>query len=178
MLIKQHIKFEFKLQFNVYYSFGNSYYQNPITHVQFFLNDCYGYVRRAGSPIQYFESLENKYGEWGGGLNGLDLSVDIEKKLVYISELFFGYNYEDIMTEDEFDIKCDEMGYLELYRNNIIESAVMTIENFIHLLTVWGKLLDTMSPFVLLYLDDKDWYDLLAFDSQEAMEEFVADHTK
>ena len=178
MHIKQYEKFKFKPQFNIYWSLGNSNFQNPISHAGRFLLNCYGYVHRAGGPIPFFASLQALNGEWGMGFNELDLSVDMDKKLVYISELSFGYNYKDIMTEEEFYIKCDEMGYLELYKNNIIQSAVMTKDNFIHLLTVWGKFFNTMPPFVLLYLDDKNWYDVLPFDSQEAMEKFITDHTK
>ena len=178
MQIRQYKLFEFEIQNKSYGFFGNLDYQNPITHVQFFLNDCYGYVRRAGGSIPFFASLQAPNGEWGMGFNELDLSVDMENKLVYISELFFGYNYKDIMTEEEFYIKCDEVGYLELYKKNIIESAVMTKDNFIHLLTAWEKLLQDQSPFALLYLNDKGWYDVLPFDFLEAMEKFVADHTQ
>ena len=178
MHIKQYEKFEFKSQFNIYSNFGNSHFQNPISHVQFFLNDCYGYVRRAGGPIKFFANLQAPNGEWGMGFNELDLSVDIKKNLVYISELFFASNYQDIMTEEEFNIKSDEMSSLELYQSNILDSAVMSKDNFIHLLFAWDKILNQTPCFVLLYLDDKDWYDVLPFETQESMEKFIADHTE
>jgi hypothetical protein len=55
---------------------------------------------------------------------------------------------------------------------------MMTKDNIIHLLTIWEKIITQKSNFVLLYLDDKDWYDVLPFDTEEAMEKFLADHTQ
>ena len=81
------------------------------------------------------------------------------------------------MTDDEFNIKYNNMNTLQLCQNNVIDYAVLTKDNFIHLLTKWGNLFKAKEPFVLLYLDDKGWYDVLPFDSLESMNKFAADHT-
>jgi hypothetical protein len=48
-----------------------------------------------------------------------------------------------------------------------------------HILLSWDKIWkDRSIQFILLYQDNKNWYDVLPFESQEAMEIFVADHTK
>jgi len=147
-----------------------------ISYVAIFLYRVNGYVYRAGGPIPFFESLKAANGEWGMTFETIDLNVDIQNNLVYLGEEFDPYEHN--MTEQEFKIKYNNMNALQLCQNNIVDCAVMTKDNFIYLLTVWLKFYDTMPPFVLLYLDDKNWYDLLSFDTQEAMKEFVADHTK
>jgi len=176
MKIQQYKLFEFENKFNEYEFFGNLHYQNPITHVQMFFYYCYGYVYRAGGPMKFFESLKAANGEWGMTFEMVDLNIDIQNNLVYLGEEFDPYEHG--MTEQEFKIKYNNMNALQLCQNNIVDHAIMTKDNFIHLLTVWGKFLDTVRPFILLYLDDTGWYDLLPFDTQEAMEEFVADHTQ
>jgi hypothetical protein len=67
---------------------------------------------------------------------------------------------------------------LQLCQNKISKNAILSKDNFISLLTKWSDFYDVKKSFVLLYLDDKDWYDVLPFDSQETMEKFVADHTQ
>ena len=176
MQIKKYKAFEFEIQRKRYGLFGNLHYQNPISHVQFFLYDCYGYVHRAGGPIQFLNSLKSQYGDWGVTFEMVDLNVDIENNLVYLGEIFDPYEHG--MTEQEFNIKYNNMNALQLCQNNIIDCAVMTKDNFVHLLTNWGKFYHIMSPFILLYLDEKNWYDVLPFDSKEAMDKFVVDHTQ
>ena len=176
MKIQQYKSFEFESKFNEYGFFGNLHYQNSIWYVQMFFHYCYGYVRRAGGPIQFFDSLKHEKSEWGMTFEMVDVNIDPENEYVYLGEVFDPYEHD--MTEQEFKIKYNNMTDLQLCQNNIVDCAVMTKDNFIHLLTAWEKLLNTMSPFVLLYLDDQGWYDLLPFDSKEAMENFVEDHTE
>ena len=40
------------------------------------------------------------------------------------------------------------------------------------------KAVDQKIPFILLYEDENDWYDLLPFNTKESMKQFVTDHTK
>jgi len=148
-----------------------------ISYVAIFLYRVSGHVYRKGGPATFLNSLiirEN--GECGMTFDMVDLNVDIQNNLVYLGEIFD--SYQQNMTDEEFNIKYNSMTALQLCQNNIVDCAVMTKDNFIHLLSAWEKLLNTMSPFVLLYQDDKDWYDLLPFDSQQAMEKFLIDHTK
>jgi len=176
MQIQQYKEFEFKIKRKRYGFFGDFHYQSPISHVQFFLDDCYGYVYRAGGPLPFLNSLSVPNRECGMTFEMVDLNVDMQNNLVYLGEVFDAYEAD--LTDEEFNIKYNNMNALQLCQNNIVDHAIMTKDNFIHLLTVWGKFLDTVRPFILLYLDDTGWYDLLPFDTQEAMEEFVADHTK
>ena len=174
MKIQQYKRFKFDL--SGYELAASSYYQYPIFYVGDFLQAFYGYVNRAGGPIQFFESLRDSRGIWGMTFESVDLNVDIQNNLVYLSEVFGPYEAD--MTDDEFNIKYNNMNALQLCQNNIIDHAVMTKDNFINLLTKWGHFYDTKEPFVLLYFDENNWYDVLPFDTQEAMELFVADHTK
>ncbi len=106
--------------------------------------------------------------------NELDLNIDMEKNLVYIGEMFDPETYN--MTEQEFNSKYNNMNSVQICQNNMVDCVVMTKDNFINLLIVWGQLLETKPPFVVLYIDDNNWYDLLPFDSQETMEFFITDH--
>jgi len=67
---------------------------------------------------------------------------------------------------------------IQLCHEKSLDYNIMTKDNFIYLLTQWNKIVDQLLPFALLYIDENNWYDVLPFDTQEAMEQFVADHTK
>lgn len=62
----------------------------------------------------------------------------------------------------------------------MIDYIILSQENFNKIIINWDKCWESkdVNPFILLYQDDKDWFDILPFESQEAMEKFVADHTK
>ena len=81
-------------------------------------------------------------------------------------------------TTEEIENLLDEENFIELCEIGFLDYVVMTKDNFYHLLLVWDKVLDQAPPFALLYEDDKNWFDVLPFDSKEAMETFVADHTQ
>ena len=174
MKIQQYKPFQFKS--HRYGFIKTTYYQNPISHVELFLHDAYGYVSRAGGPIPFLDSLHAPNGECGTTIEMVDLNVDIKNDLIYLGEVFDPYEHG--MSEQEFNIKYNNMNALQLCQNNIVDCAVMTKENFIHLLNAWKEIWQNQSPFALLYLDDKNWYDILPFDSQQAMEEFIAAHTQ
>ena len=174
MKIIQYKPFEF--QNNEYEYQGMSYYKNPISHVEMFLYYGYGYVFRAGGPIPFLDSLHAPNGECGTTIEMVDLNVDIKNDLIYLGEIFDAYEAD--MTDEEFNIKYNNMNALQLCQNNIVDCAVMTKDNFVHLFNTWEEIWQNQSPFALLYLDDKNWYDVLPFDSQQAMEEFVAAHTQ
>lgn len=86
--------------------------------------------------------------------------------------------YEQNMTEEEFNIKYNNMNTLQLCQHKIIDCAVMTRNQFVELLTIWMYFYTkTTPPFVLLYLDDENEYNLLPFDTQDTMELFIKEHT-
>src|SRR3989339_1560876 len=170
MKIKQYKLFQFKS--NRYGFIKTTYYQNPISHVEMFLHYGYGYVSRAGGPIPFLDSLHAPNGECGTTIEMVDLNVDTQNDLIYLGEVFDAY--EANMTDEEFNIKYNNMNALQLCQNNIADCAVMTKDNFVHLLNAWEKFWENKSPFILLYLDDKNWYNALPFDSQQAMEDFIA----
>lgn len=174
MKIQQYKRFE--LDVDRYSLAANSHYQNPISYVEYFLHYCSGYARRAGGPIPFLNSLRDPNGQDGMTYEMVDLNIDNQNDLVYLGEVFGPY--EENMTDEEFNIKYNNMNALQLCQNNITDCAFMTKDNFINLLTKWSHFYDTKEPFVLLYLDDKNWYDVLTFDTKEVMAKFVADHTK
>jgi hypothetical protein len=70
----------------------------------------------------------------------------------------------------------EDWSYTEICKNNIIPHASMTKDNFAHILTKWDQLWNQKPPYILLYQNDQDWYELEPFQSQETMEQFVADY--
>jgi hypothetical protein len=55
---------------------------------------------------------------------------------------------------------------------------ILTKKNFIHLVLAWQAASNNQSPFLLLYQDEHNWYGIVPFDSQKAMEEFIISNTK
>jgi len=101
----------------------------------------------------------------------VEITIDSQHDLVYISDANDeDYRFHEKNINQSIIIKRCLDG--DLYYN------VLTKNNFFHLISSWTKLLETKSPFILLYLDDKNWYDVLPFESQETMEAFVAAHTQ
>ncbi len=175
MNIKEYRSFEYKMN-NYFILNSTGYYESHISYVGTFLHDSSGRVYRKGGPLPFLDSLHAPNGECGMGFDMIDLNVDTKNNLIYLGEIFDAY--EANMTEEEFNIKYNNMNALQLCQNNIVDCAVMTKDNFVHLLNTWKEIWQNQSPFALIYLDDKNWYDVLPFDSQEAMEEFVAAHTE
>ena len=92
------------------------------------------------------------------------------KNMIYISDLHH-YDYSKMENMSASMI-------IQLCHNNSLSYNTMTKENFIHLMSLWNNLINKLTPLILLYQDDKDWFDVKPFDTQEAMEQFVADHTQ
>ncbi len=175
MNIKQYEKLELKMN-NYRILGGIGRYKNPISYVEMFLNNYSGHVHRMGGPIPFLDSLHAPNGECGMGFDMIDLNVDTKNNLIYLGEIFDAYEAD--MTDEEFNIKYNNMNALQLCQNNIVDCAVMTKDNFVHLFNTWEEVWQNQSPFALLYLDDNNWYGVLPFDSQQAMEEFIAAHTQ
>jgi len=106
----------------------------------------------------------------------INVSIDNESDLVYFSEELDSYEHE--ITTPELDQLAEDGNTIELCRRGIARHITMTKNNFFYLLTAWGRLCEKLPPFALMYEDDKNWFDILPFESKEAMEKFVADHIK
>ena len=106
----------------------------------------------------------------------VDINIDHKRKLTYLSESW--HNYKDKPTTPEIEKLLEEGNFIKLCEAGFLDHITMKKDNFIHILFAWDKILDQQSPFALLYQDDKDWFDVKPFDTQEAMEQFVADHTQ
>ena len=66
---------------------------------------------------------------------------------------------------------------LEHFQEGILGSVHLSTDNFFYILRTWDKYLEEKPPFLLLYQDENDWFDLMPFDSKAAMEIFVQEHT-
>ena len=144
--------------------------QGELYWITMFLNYGFSTIRRCG-VLNFIE----KY-KYGMLFEDVNLNIDNENDLVYFSESY--YTYENKPTTPEIEELLEKEDFIQLCKIGFLDYVVMTKENFIHLLLAWDKIINQLPPFALLYLDDKNWYDVLPFDSQEAMEKFVADHTK
>jgi len=177
MKIQQYKLFQFKTQFNRYGNVAHSYYQNPISYVESFLYDVYGYVYRAGGPKEFLDHfIIRENGSMIGGFNTIEFNLDTVNNIIYVGEIFDAGDLH--MTDAEFNDKFGNMTSLQLCQNKIIDGAIISRNNFIKLLTTWGQLVQKKSAYILLYFDDQNWYDALPFDSKEAMENFIADHAQ
>lgn len=149
------------------------HWEAPISFIYLFFIDGFPHLRLY-KITEFIEKLKTIYKE-GMNFDMIELSMDNENNLAYINEPF-DYSIKEITPE--IDELIESQATVELCRRNFMGYAVMTQENLFHLLLTWEKIVTQRSPFMLIYLDDQDWYDSLSFDSQEVMEKFVADHTK
>ena len=102
---------------------------------------------------------------------GAEVTLDSKNNLIYISDA----------DGDDYRIRTKNLTQdmvLEFCKNKSLESNVITKDNFIHLISSWIEILEQKPLFILLYQDDKDWYDVLPFESQIVMEQFVIDHAQ
>ena len=135
-----------------------------------FLLWLFGYIKRDGI-LKFIE--KNKFGMLFEEVN---LDFDNENSLVYVSESY--HSHDPKHATEEIKALLEEENFIKLCQMGFLDYNVMTKENFIHLLFAWDAILDKLPSFALLYFDDNNWYDVLPFDSQEEMEQFIADHTK
>ena len=140
-----------------------------IFYIRIFLIHC---LRNTSNFINAIQT----YSKDGMSFELLEVNMDNKNNLVYLSECW--YDYKDKPTTPEIDKLLEEDNFIELCKMGFLDYIALTKENFIHLLLTWDKILEQLPPFALLYLDDKNWYDVLPFESQQAMEAFVVTHTK
>lgn len=155
-----------------YYSL-NSINKENITYVAFFLFDVFPSLKRSG--ISNFINELNSFEPDGIEFELVGLDVDQATNLIYISETYNDYKKRAI-TNLELNNLMNKVITLEFCKKNLIKYAVMTKENFIHLLLKWEQLIISLPLYILLYRDDKNWYDVLPFEAEETMRQFVDDH--
>ncbi|MGZ6254961.1 MAG: hypothetical protein ACXWL5_03165 [Candidatus Chromulinivorax sp.] len=177
MQIEQYQTFKFikKIKNSGYYESLHNYSknQNKIDYIQFFLKN---YYRHIGKPEHFLSNIQAPNGEWGIGINEHEINVDMEKNLVYIGEIFDPETLN--LTEQEFNIKYNNPTSVQICEYGFVPCNVMTKDNFIYLFTKWGNCLTNQKAFIIFYLDDNNWYDLASFDNQDAMQQFIDQHTK
>ncbi|MBV8661349.1 MAG: hypothetical protein JO129_04360, partial [Candidatus Dependentiae bacterium] len=152
------------------YSLLNKKSISNLYYLTIFLLWRFGYVTSDG-VLNFVEKHKN-----GISFEEVDINIDDENNLVYFSESW--YEYKNKPTTPEIDQLLEKDDFIKLCKMGFLDYTVMTKDNFIHLLLAWDNILKQLPPFALLYLDDKDWFDLMPFQTQEEMEQFVADHTK
>ena len=167
MVIK---KYDMHKQKSQNYSLLNQKQGSDLLQLTVFLIWFFNYVRRDGVSNFIKKNKE--------GIEFEEVNIDIDNinNLVYLSESW--YDYKNKPTTKKIDELLEEENFIELCKIGFLDHITMTKDNFTHILLTWDKLLDQQSPFALLYQDDKDWFDVKPFETQEAMEQFVADYTK
>jgi hypothetical protein len=143
-------------------------FQYNISFISTFLVLDYGHIRQ---NLEY----EIKYhfiDRPGLGFQTAEVSVDNENDLVYIGVMPDPCDYED--KDYPF---IDEKTSLEHFQEGILESVHLKKDNFFRILRIWKKYLEEKPPFLLLYQDENDSFDILPFQSKEKMDQFVKDHT-
>jgi|GEM_PF-319120 len=169
MYIKQYK--QFKLQFG-HYSLLDIQREDPISYVAMFFYDGFPYINRLGSA-EFIKKLKTVCND-GMNFEMIELSMDNENNLAYMSEPRDDCR-EKITHKSEKNMQAESI--INLCRRGFMRHAVMRQENLFHLVSTWETFVDKQMPYILIYRDDKNRYDSLSFDSQEAMEEFLADHT-
>jgi len=174
MIIQKHDMFSLKL--NNAFRIDISPITKPINnifYIRMFLIYSFGYLK-SKKPLTIHKL--NLFFEDGMSFEEGDINIDNKNNKVYFSESYHTYDRKPMTPEIEELL--EEANFIELCKIEFLDYVVMTKDNFYHLLLVWDEILDQAPPFALLYEDDKNWFDILSFDSKEAMEEFVADHAQ
>ena len=144
-------------------------------YIAYFLCDSFSSLKRIGIT-DFINELSN-FNKDGIEFELVDLNLDQKTNFIYISETYSDYSKKTIRNP-ALDRLINMAPPIELCKKNLIQYSIMTKENFIHILLAWDNILHQLPPFALLYQDDENWYNVLPFDTQKAVEQFVADHTK
>lgn len=154
------------------YSSLKSDSNNDLYYLTILLTCFFGFIRNIGA-VKFIEELDGVYKN-GIMFEMVEINIDHANNLIYISE---SYNdYSDRMNTSELRLLLEQFSTLDFCHTNLIHYICISKDNFKHLLLQWDQLIDLWTPFALLYQDEKDWYDLISFETQESMELFVAEH--
>ena len=151
-----------------YYLYNKDHISN-LYNLTIFLMWRFNYVQRDG--VLNFIKNHND----GIEFEEVNIDIDHQNNLVYFSESWHTYNNKP--TTPEIKILLEEENFIQLCKMGFLDYIVMTKDNFIHILFAWDKILQKLPPFALLYQDENNWYDVLPFDTKQAMEQFVINHT-
>ncbi len=172
MKIRQYKALEFR-SFN-FYPLDHQHYDS-ISFVYLFFNEAYVYIQRDG-VLKYIHSIIDPLSQRITEFEMIQVGFDDENNLIYLLEGYFFYRYKPTTVKIESLLETSK--YVELCRMNFFEYAVMSKNNFIHIILSWDKIWNFKDvKFALLYQDDQGWYDVMPFESQEEMDEFIAQHT-
>lgn len=170
MIIKKYDMFFLKRDESSFVNIGSiTKPMDNIIYIRAFLIDS---LRNVSDFIKTIET----YSKGGIMFELSEIHIDNQNNLVYITEGYHTYTLKPIPSEIEKLL--EEGSFIQLCKMGFLDYIAMTKDNFMHLLSTWDKILSQLPPFALLYLGDNNWYDMRPFESQEAMEQFVTDHTK
>ena len=125
--------------------------------------------------VRSFIDAINSYSKDGMSFELIEITIDNQSNLVYINESYDPHDPK--FDTPEINKLLEEENFIAVCKMGLLAYNVMTKDNFIHLLFAWDEMLATLPPFALLYQDDQGWYDVMPFESQEEMDEFIAQHT-
>ena len=96
------------------------------------------------------------------------------------------YNNHFIINDKKtktFYIGAFDDDIYEMSHEEIVEYATedtcckISIKNFISFAETWLEIKKNRTPFALIYQDEHDWIDAKPFETQEAMELFIKNHS-
>ena len=172
MYIKQYKQFNFEIISKKFYPIS-PIFQHDISFLSSFLVSNFRYILDEYQSLNIFISKLDHVN--GMGWNDDEIVIDQQNNLVYIGivpDFCCDEEYDDIYEE-----KIKGKSLLQLYQENILEHLVISKAQFIYILTTWKKYLEEKKPFLLLYQDENDWFDILPFQSKEEMDQFIKKHT-
>jgi len=168
MYIKQYKEYDFEIAVSKFYPLNPSYEYN-ISFLSYFLVSDFGYIKKdLEVNIEKLNVVDSM------GWNDDQIVIDQKNNLVYLGvvpDFCCDEEYDDVYEE-----KFADKSLLQMYKENLLNHLIIPKNNFFHILRTWGKYLDEKPPFLLLYQDEQNWFDLMAFQSKEVMELFVKNH--
>lgn len=166
------IKYFKKLKYNE--SFGNysslNYeFEKNISFLSYFLISNFGYIKKnLEAHILKLNIVESM--NW----NDDTIIIDQQSNQVYLG-IVPDFCCDEIYDDMDKD-KMMEMSLLELYQANLLEHMIISKKNFIHILYQWNECLEKKFPFLLLYKNSHDIFNIKSFETQEEMNTFVLKH--
>ncbi len=158
-------KYAYKSEFTNYSSL-NPKFEGKISFLSYFLVATFRYIKSdLESNILKLDIVDSM--SW----NDDEIVIDQISNTVYLGvvpDFCCDETYDEI-----YEDKISGKSLLQLYQENILDHMTISKMNFIYLLRTWNQYLEEKSPFLLLYQNHKNEFDLKPFETQEAMELFV-----
>lgn len=173
MIVKQYDLYQLKLNETSYIDINTLKESDQLYYLRLFF--LWGFRRIKHNIPQFIHEIED-YPQDKFLFDEFEINFDQKNNLIYLNE---GWSeYHDKSQAPEIEKLFDEDNYIQLCKIGFLDYMIINKDNFFNLLLTWDKILNELPPFALLYLDDKNWYNVLPFHSQEAMEKFVDEHVK